>query len=129
MPSQVQPIRSELKFEVTEQLASEIKRYLGATLRRDTHCMGKDPSGYQVCSVYLDSPDAMLCGQTLEGKRNRYKLRIRIYDDHPLHPAFAEIKRRECQVIKKQRATVDRVTATAILAGQGGRRFRCALQQ
>ncbi len=120
MPSQVQPIRSELKFEVTAELAGEIKRYLGATLRRDVHCVGDDASGYQVCSVYLDSPDAMLCGQTLEGKRNRYKLRIRIYDDNPLHPAFAEIKRRDGQVIKKQRATVDRATATAILAGERG---------
>jgi hypothetical protein len=118
MPSQVQPTRSELKFEVTEAVACEIRRYLGATLRRDTHSVGNGELGYRVCSVYLDSPDSLLCSQTLDGKRNRYKLRVRIYDDHPAHPAFAEIKRRDGQVIKKQRATVSRMTANALLSGE-----------
>ena len=118
MPSQVQPTRSELKFEVTEALACEIKRYLGATLRADSNGVGDGDSGYRVCSVYLDSPDSVLCKQTLEGKRNRYKLRVRIYDDHPGHPAFAEIKRRDGQMIKKQRAIVSRETAKALLSGE-----------
>ncbi len=118
MPSQVQPTRRELKFEVTEHLALEIKRYLGATLRKDTHSLRFGDSGYPVCSVYLDSPDSLLLKQTLDGKRNRYKLRVRIYDDERSQPAFAEIKRRDGQVIKKQRASVSRETAVALLSGE-----------
>lgn len=118
MPNQVQPIRREFKFEVTEGLASEIKRYLGTSLQRDAQCGAGGELGYQVCSVYVDSSNAILCGQTLKGHRNRFKLRVRIYDDNPEHPAFVEIKRRDGHVVKKQRAMVDRQAATQILAGE-----------
>lgn len=118
MTINVQPIRREVKFEVSQALAAEIKRYLGNFLRRDPRCLAASDLGYTVCSVYLDSPDAILCGQTLVGQRNRYKLRVRIYDDNRSHPAFAEIKRRDGQVVKKQRARIDRQSATAILAGE-----------
>lgn len=117
MQSQIQPARRELKFEVSEGLALEIKRYLTAYLRRDVHSPRFGELGYPVCSVYLDSEDALLSRQTAAGNRNRYKLRIRVYDDDPSHPAFAEIKRRDGRTINKQRATVDRITATALLSG------------
>jgi hypothetical protein len=44
-------------------------------------------------------------------------LRIRFYDDNPDHPAFLEIKRRETEVIRKQRAAVRREAVKRFLEG------------
>lgn len=111
----IQSSRSELKFTIDESRSNAIRDYLGARLR-------PDPNGvagvYAVCSVYLDSPDAVLYRQTTQGIRNRYKLRVRIYDDLPDRPAFLEIKRREGSAVKKQRARVDRSVAVALLSGR-----------
>src|SRR5690606_19789731 len=70
---------------------------------------------YPVCSLYLDDRALSLYGQTIQKQKNRFKLRIRIYDDVPSNPAFAEIKRREGDVIKKRRAVVSRQGALEIL--------------
>ena len=120
MREKLQTNRMELKFRVTEPIAAEIKRYLGTTLRKDPHGLNHGPEGYPVCSVYLDSRDARLYGQSVAGERNRYKLRIRVYDANPSQPAFVEIKRRDGQVIKKRRASVHREVAAAILCGAPG---------
>lgn len=111
----IQTRRSELKFEIEEPLATSIRGYLGSRLRPDPN---STPSGYPVCSVYLDSPDGMLYRQTNDGIRNRYKLRVRVYDNHPDHPAFLEIKRRDGSAVKKQRCKVNRRVATELLAGR-----------
>jgi SPX domain protein involved in polyphosphate accumulation len=57
-------------------------------------------------SLYLDSPHLHLCRQTLEGRKNRFKLRIRSYTDDPDYPRFFEIKRRMNAIIIKSRARV-----------------------
>ena len=54
----------------------------------------------------------------MQGQKNRFKLRIRFYDDNPENPAFLEIKRRETDVIKKKRAAITREGAKAMLAGE-----------
>ena len=117
MHETLQSSRMELKFRITEPIAAEIKRYLGATLQKDPHGLNHGPHGYPVCSVYLDSRDASLYGQSIAGERNRFKLRVRVYDSDPSGPAFVEIKRRDGQVIMKQRAKVNRDVAAAILEG------------
>lgn len=111
----IQSSRSELKFTIDESQSSAIRQYLGARLRPDPNSV---PGGYPVCSVYLDSPDDRLYRQTLQGVRNRYKLRVRIYNDLTDHPAFLEIKRRDGKAVKKQRARVDRSVAAALLSGK-----------
>ena len=117
MHDTLQSNRMELKFRITEPVAAEIKRYLGATLQRDPNGVNHGPAGYPVCSVYLDSKKSCLYGQSIAGERNRFKLRVRVYDADPNGPAFVEIKRRDSQVIKKQRAKVSRDVAVAILQG------------
>lgn len=107
--------RSELKFLVDESKAIAIRQYLLMHLRPDPN---SSETGYPVCSVYMDSPDDVLYHQTNQGIRNRYKLRVRIYDNEESNPAFLEIKRREGSAVKKQRATVDRATARALLSGE-----------
>jgi hypothetical protein len=63
---------------------------------------------YDIYSVYLDNPGLTLMNQTLEGMRNRFKLRVRFYDDNPEHPVFFEVKRRVNEAIVKVRAKVRR---------------------
>ena len=111
----IQSRRSELKFTIDESQSLGIRQYLGARLRPDPHGIS---GGYPVCSVYLDTPDNRLYLQTCQGVRNRYKLRVRIYDDQWGHPAFLEIKRRDGKAVKKQRARVDRTLAAALLSGR-----------
>ena len=95
-------------------MVPDISGYLQTRMERDPH---GDDDGYDVCSVYLDCSTARLYGQTIKGQKNRFKLRVRVYDNDDTKPAFLEIKRREGSVIKKQRAIVDRVSAVKILSG------------
>jgi hypothetical protein len=74
--------------------------------------------GYPVCSLYLDNSGLLLYDQTIQGQKNRFKLRIRFYDDNPDNPAFLEIKRRETDVIKKKRAAVTREGARQVIMGE-----------
>lgn len=111
----IQSSRSELKFVVNQTQSVAIRHYLGARLRPDPNSLA---GGYPVCSVYLDTGDDLLYRQTGQGVRNRYKLRVRIYDDNVDHPAFLEIKRRDGKSVKKQRARVDRAIATDLLSGK-----------
>jgi hypothetical protein len=111
----IQSRRSELKFTIDESQTLSIRQYLGARLRPDPHGIS---GGYPVCSVYLDTPDSRLYLQTSQGVRNRYKLRVRIYDDQSGHPAYLEIKRRDGKAVRKQRARVDRTLAAALLSGR-----------
>ncbi|QEG01685.1 VTC domain protein [Stieleria maiorica] len=113
----IQSSRSELKFTIDPRQATAITDYLGARLRPDPHAV---PGGYPVCSVYLDSADDLLMRQTNQGLRNRFKLRVRIYNDDPRQPAYLEIKRREGSAVKKQRCPVDRTIAATILSTQQG---------
>jgi hypothetical protein len=111
----IQSRRSELKFTIDESQSVGIRQYLRSRLRPDPHSVS---GGYPVCSVYLDTPDDRLYHQTSQGMRNRYKLRVRIYDNQGGHPAFLEIKRRDGRAVKKQRARVDRSVAAALLSGK-----------
>ena len=113
----LQARRFELKYLITETCADSIRDYLRGPLTLDEHDDPNNPQGYAVCSLYLDSPRLMLYDQTVKGQKNRFKLRIRFYDNDPDGPAFLEIKRRENDVIRKKRATVTRDAALRILKG------------
>jgi hypothetical protein len=75
---------------------------------------------YNIYSVYLDNPGLSLMNQTLEGLKNRFKLRVRFYDDNPDHPVFFEVKRRVNDVIVKVRAKVRRDAADRLMHPFGG---------
>ena len=88
--------------------------------RAATFC-DPDPYGrdgvYSVNSLYFDDTDWKLARQTLEGVRNRFKLRMRTYGFEPTDPVFCEIKARVGTSIVKSRALVDRSFATGIARG------------
>jgi hypothetical protein len=113
----MQAARFEMKYLVNDTQIEGIRRYLRGRLVLDENNDPSDLSGYTVCSLYLDGPRFQLYNQTMQGSKNRFKLRIRLYDNNPDAPAFLEIKRRETDIIKKKRAAIKKSAALQILQG------------
>ena len=121
MPFQhsLQTSRFELKYIIDEHRAAGIRDFASSHLEADEHARPEEGLSYPVTSLYLDTPALLLYGQTLQGLKNRFKLRIRFYDDDPDHPAFIEIKRRVTDVIAKERAMVTKEGVRRMLNGEG----------
>jgi len=103
-----QASRFELKYLIDERRAGAIRDFLGGYLEPDAYARADQGNAYPVYSLYLDSPALALYRQTTHGLKNRFKLRIRFYDGQPESPAFLEIKRRQHDVILKERAATTR---------------------
>lgn len=76
-----------------------------------------DIPSYPVHSLYLDTPDLHTYHTTVNGDADRFKLRVRYYDEKPNSPIFFEIKRRVDRCICKQRARVRRECVAELLNG------------
>jgi hypothetical protein len=109
--------RYERKYVVTESTAAAIRQFVAAYMAPDPHMEAAEPWGYRVHSLYLDTPQLALYRQTTEGIKNRFKLRIRFYDEVAENPAFLEIKRRAADTIYKQRAVVAKPAGANLLCG------------
>jgi hypothetical protein len=110
--------RYELKYIVTEIQAAAIAKYIGPFLEPDKYSKLRRGGHYPIVSLYLDSPELRLCKETLQGVKNRFKLRIRSYTDEPEYPRFFEIKRRINRVIMKSRARVMDEDVLLLLRGK-----------
>jgi hypothetical protein len=115
--SKLQTNRYELKYIIDEPRAHEIHRFVRMYLEPDHHTQSHEGRGYAVHSLYLDSPGFLTCAATLQGIKNRFKLRLRFYDEEPDSPVFCEIKRRVNMIILKKRAAVWRSAIPDLLAG------------
>ena len=113
----LQPQRFELKYRVSEPIAMGIRDFVSSYLVLDEYSVGKPNFSYANHSLYLDSPDLRLAWDTINGNMNRYKLRLRFYDDDPSTPVFFEIKRRSNDAIIKSRGPVRREAVPLLLAG------------
>ncbi len=113
----LQQQRFELKYVISEQKARRVRDYVSSFLELDKNCVGKPDLSYWVHSLYVDSDGLQTYWDTLNGNKNRFKLRIRYYTDDPATPVFVEIKRRLDNCIRKQRAAVRREAVPAIVAG------------
>jgi hypothetical protein len=111
-------LRYERKFVVTETMAQRVRRFVKTYLELDEHMAGEGPDGYRVRSLYLDSPHFGLYRQSCHGLKNRFKLRIRFYDDFAHGPAFLEIKKRTTETVHKLRAMVSKPAAERLLRGE-----------
>jgi SPX domain protein involved in polyphosphate accumulation len=109
--------RCEHKYLVPEETAVALRSFVKAYLGPDQYMPTNEAEGYHVHSLYLDSPMYGLYQETKDGVKNRYKLRIRFYDDAPDAPAFLEIKTRTTDSIRKLRATVSKQSAEKLLRG------------
>lgn len=113
----LQASRFEQKYIISEDTALRIRDFVSAYLELDENGVGKPNYSYAVHSLYLDSDDLRLYWSTINGDKNRFKLRLRFYGDSPDSPIFFEIKRRMNNCIMKQRGAVRRDAVEPLLAG------------
>ena len=111
-----QASRYELKYLISENLADAIRAEVLTHLKSDANSVAGS-RGYRVQSLYLDSKRLHCYQDTMQGNKNRFKLRIRFYDNSENSPVFLEIKRRVTDVIQKKRAAVSRASAEKLLRG------------
>ncbi len=110
--------RYELKYRIPSRLVEPLRHFVACHLQRDAYCGdGPDPA-YPVHSLYLDSRDMRLYQATINGDRNRYKLRVRYYTADPGAPIYCEVKNRRNNVIRKCRAMVRRSSLNELLGGR-----------
>lgn len=110
--------RFELKYLIPQRVALQVRDFVRSYLEPDEYASKDGDFSYPVHSVYVDSPDWLIHARTLNGDKNRYKLRIRFYNDSDKTPVFWEIKRRMKDVIIKQRCGIRRQCAARVMAGQ-----------
>ncbi len=109
--------RFELKFQISESTAVAVRQFVRPYLVPDESAPDPAFPSYPVHSLYLDSGDLHTYRATINGDRDRYKLRVRYYDEAPDSPVFFEIKRRVDRCIHKQRARVRRDRVASLLTG------------
>jgi len=84
----MQQQRFELKYLITEDMALRVRDFVRCYLGMDEYSVGKPNYSYPVHSLYLDSDDLKLYWDTINGNKNRFKLRLRYYDSGPKSPVF-----------------------------------------
>lgn len=109
--------RFELKYIVREELALAIRNFVRSYLEIDEYGATQPNLSYSVHSLYLDSDELTTYWNTINGNKNRYKLRLRFYENRPTAPVYFEIKRRMNDAILKQRGAVRREAVDWLLAG------------
>ena len=113
----LQASRFEQKYIINEETALQIREFVRSYLELDENGVGKPNYSYPVHSLYLDSDKLALYWRTINGDKNRFKLRLRFYNNNPDTPVFFEIKRRMNNCILKQRGGVRRDAVDWLLAG------------
>jgi hypothetical protein len=110
--------RFELKYLIPNWLALKIRPFIQQHLELDEFGVGRPNLSYPIHSLYLDSDDWKIYWGTINGDKNRFKLRIRYYNESDKTPVFWEIKRRMKDVILKQRCGIKRPFARFVINGQ-----------
>ena len=80
--------RYELKYRITESKAQAVEQFIKPYIHLDRYSKLQPNGAYPIVSLYLDSQDMKLCRESLIGKKNRFKLRVRSYDDDTATPYF-----------------------------------------
>lgn len=119
--SRLQRQRFEYKYITTEHKAVAIRQFLESYLDVDAFGATMPDFSYPIHSIYLDSNSLTTYRDTLNGNRNRYKLRVRYYENASTKPVYLEIKRRMDKIIVKKRAIVHRNAVDSILLGNAPR--------
>ena len=109
--------RHELKYRIPEAKAQAVARFVQSYISPDRYARKCPNYEYPISSLYFDSNQLHLCKETMEDKTNRFKLRIRCYNDLPDEVCFFEIKRRINNVIYKSRARISKHHIGAVLKG------------
>ena len=113
----MQQQRFELKYIIKEDVTGAVRDFVSSYLEIDEYGATLPNFSYPVHSLYLDSDELHLYQTTINGDKNRFKLRLRFYDNRSEAPIFFEIKRRMNNIISKQRGGVRRDAVDWLLAG------------
>lgn len=113
--------RFEYKYLIDERCAHEVRNFARCYLVHDENARPELKWAYGTHSIYFDGPGLPLYYQTVQGLKNRFKLRIRYYEEEGDSPVYFEIKRRVNDIILKDRALVKRDRALRIMAGEACR--------
>jgi len=113
----LQPQRFELKYLLSERVALAVRDFVRSYLEIDEFGATLPNLSYPVHSLYIDSEELTTYWHTINGNKNRYKLRIRFYGDNSASPVYFEIKRRVNDAILKQRGAVRQDEVDWLLAG------------
>src|SRR6185369_4335527 len=105
-------------YLIKEGQTSGIRDFISSYLELDDYGVGRPNFAYPVHSIYFDSDGLRTHHDTVNGTKNRFKLRLRYYDDKPNTPVFFEVKSRVNNCILKQRAGVKREAVPILGAGQ-----------
>ena len=116
-PDKLQMQRLEYKYQISESLALAVRSFVCSHLELDEYGANQPDNSYTIHSLYLDSRDLKTYWDTINGDKNRYKLRLRYYSEDPGSPVFFEVKRRVNDAILKQRGGVRRKAVDDLLAG------------
>jgi len=109
--------RYELKYRIPEFKARGIAAFIKPYLHIDKYSLSQPTGQYPISSLYFDSKNLSLFRETTEGKKNRFKLRLRTYSDDQKAPYFIEVKRRINNVIIKGRARIAREDFSSVMSG------------
>jgi hypothetical protein len=110
--------RLEYKYLISAQQALLVREFVRSHLELDEYGVNQPDCSYTIHSLYLDSDGLKTYWDTINGNKNRFKLRLRYYTQEPDAPVFFEIKRRVNDAILKQRGGVRREAVPLLLAGQ-----------
>jgi hypothetical protein len=97
------PDRYELKYIIPEWQTDALRAALEPFCVRDPHA-DKGRDRYPIRSLYLDTLGHELYGMSQQRRARRWKARIRCYNGAAL--LFLEIKSKDHDVVKKQRAMI-----------------------
>lgn len=114
----LQQQRFELKYQITARQAHPIREFVSSFLEPDDYSACQADLSYHIHNLYLDSDALDTHHSTINGDKNRFKLRLRYYDAQEQSPVFFEIKQRANDCILKQRCGVRRSAVARLLSGQ-----------
>lgn len=114
---ELQLSRLEHKYIIAPDIALAVRDFVASYLEIDEFGATQPNLSYPVHSLYLDSDELRIYWGTINGDKNRYKLRLRFYENRPNAPVYFEIKRRMNNAIIKQRGAVRREAVAQVLAG------------
>ena len=103
--------RYEFKYLISDEEMAIVRSIVSAFMEPDPYA----PDGiYSVYSLYFDTATWSCAHATLEGLRERFKLRIRTYGFKSHYPVFVEEEGRVGTSIVKSRALINRPTVDAL---------------
>lgn len=114
----LQPQRFEFKYLIREEMTRALRDFVSCYLELDDFSAHRPNHSYDVHSIYLDSESLHTHRATVNGEKNRFKLRFRYYDGEAGSPVFCEIKQRVDNCILKRRCAIRREVVPLIVAGQ-----------